>query len=679
MKRRFLAVLAGLSALASSACSSLSKEARELPPMSFEGDHTFGTLDLREVVAAEVGEAVEGKWERSAVDDGAFAIERFYARQGFGFARVDWNLVHVENKPDRAVFHIEENSRVAFEDLEFVGASSISRRTMEEFFPKPSRSVAHPVWWVESRIANAAKDLEDYFYKNGYLDARVSEPVTSFDAKQRHARVRVEVVEGVLSRITKIALEGGPEDIQAALQRAADAFTGRPYSPLVAGAVRGQLEEVLAARGYADGKASAGTPERGADGATAVTFTIVPGPRVRIASVEIRGAKRTQRDTVLELLKLNRGDFYSSDKERESFRALYQSGLFSSVRVSLAPGSEEERVLIVELNEANAVELYVEPGYGSYERVRVGLGGRLKNLFGTGRSLDIDGSLAELAQRGRVSLITPRVFGTDIRSTFSVFANRREEPSFTSRENGLAWNFARRLSRRLSATLGYEFRSTSVSDVDVIGPQVQALIDAVEISSVALTPVFDTRDSVFVPSKGGITKLTYQVADGTIGSELDFLRLRFAHSTYLPVWDDGVLAVSWRTGLIVPTHNSDSIPLQERFFNGGENTVRSFREDQLGPTDVRGNPLGGEVYHVFSIELRQKLTGNLDAGLFFDTGNVQLDHNDFFESTGFRDAIGIGLRYVLPIGPIRLDLGFNPDPDNGESPSVLHFTVGMAF
>ena len=107
--------------------------------------------------------------------------------------------------------------------------------------------------------------------------------------------------------------------------------------------------------------------------------------------------------------------------------------------------------------------------------------------------------------------------------------------------------------------------------------------------------------------------------------------------------------------------------------------MRAFREDELGPTDSQNNPLGGEVFHVFSFELRQKIIGNLDGGLFYDRGNVQFDHSDFFESTGFRDALGVGLRYVLPIGPIRLDWGVNPDPKGNESRSVLHFTVGMAF
>ncbi|HUR28616.1 MAG TPA: BamA/TamA family outer membrane protein [Planctomycetota bacterium] len=677
MKSALACFFSIVTVLACGACTSLGKEELALPPVAFEDASTFSDGRLREIVAAEVGDAVKGEWQRSAVDDGAFALERFYASEGFAEASVAYDIVPAENGPAKAVFHVVEGPRVRLESITFDDVPWPSSELLESFFPKPSRR--GDVWWVEAQLESAARDLEDYCYKNGYLDARVARPQTTFDEGRRRARVRIGLSLGIQSKLSKILLTGAPEGTEDALQRAADGFVGRPYSPLVAGALRLRMEEGLATRGFADGKATQEAVQTDEDGATTVSLALQPGPRVRIAAIEIHGAKRTLRSTVLGLLKLSPGDFYSIEQERESFRALYQSGLFATVKVGLAAGDGEERNLVVEVTEGSSTELSVEPGYGSYERFRVGLGMRLKNLFGTGRVLEVDGSLAELAQSGRVSLITPRLLGTDTRSTVSVFSNRREEPSFTTRENGAAWNLARRVTRRLSATLGYEFRSTSVSNVDVVGPAVQALVDAVEISSVSLTPVLDTRDSVFVPNDGTITKLTVQVGDGAIGSELDFVALRLAHSTYVPVWEGAVVAASWRTGMIVPTHNSDTIPLQVRFFNGGENTVRSFREDQLGPTDAQDNPLGGEVFHVLSAELRQKLTGNLDGALFFDTGNVQLAHEDYFESTGFRDAIGVGLRYVLPIGPIRLDLGINPDPQSGESRSVLHFTVGMAF
>jgi outer membrane translocation and assembly module TamA len=140
-----------------------------------------------------------------------------------------------------------------------------------------------------------------------------------------------------------------------------------------------------------------------------------------------------------------------------------------------------------------------------------------------------------------------------------------------------------------------------------------------------------------------------------------------------------VLGLSWRGGVIIPTGSTDIIPLQERFFNGGENTVRSFKQDELGPVDSLGNELGGEAFNVVTVELRQRLRGRFDGALFWDAGNLESDFEDFFHLGNVRHALGFGLRYLLPVGPVRLDVGFNPDPRAGEADVVTHFSVGMSF
>jgi len=673
-----------------SACASTPEGQRKLPPLEFVGASSFGSSRLAQVVAEEVGEALQSQWTHSAVDDGAFAVERFYASQGFAFATVGYELEADAKGRERARFLVEEGPRVALRSLRFEGLRSLRGERLEGFFPRVGRSGdslsfereaqdTGPPWWVESELADACMALEDHLYRSGYLDARVTPPHTSFDAPRRNADVLIEVVEGVRSTLVEVRLEGAPEDEAARLQHSATEFVGRAYSPLLGGALRARLEEQLAERGYPDARAIVGDAERDEDGATRLEVQIRPGERVRIASIEIRGTRRTRAATILELLELEPGDVYSVQDERDSFRALYQSGLFTTVSVGLAPGEGPERVLVVEVEEATASEFYLEPGYGSYERLRIGMGWKLRNLFGTGRSLELDASLAELAQKGSISLVTPRFLGSDVRSTLSVFSSRRIEPSFTNLENGASWILGRRFSRRVTATLGYEFKDTSVSDVDVIGAPAQALVDSVEISSIKFTPVHDARDSFLMPTRGTISRLAFEFADAAIGSELDFTRLSPSLSFYHPAWSGSVLALSWRGGVIIPIHSTSDIPLQERFFNGGENTVRSFREDQLGPTDAQGNPVGGETFQVLSAELRQALRGNLEGALFVDTGNVQLEHADFFSTEDFRSGVGIGLRYRLPIGPIRVDYAVNPDPRDSESRAVLHFTVGMAF
>jgi outer membrane protein assembly factor BamA len=122
---------------------------------------------------------------------------------------------------------------------------------------------------------------------------------------------------------------------------------------------------------------------------------------------------------------------------------------------------------------------------------------------------------------------------------------------------------------------------------------------------------------------------------------------------------------------------TESIPIDLRFFNGGPTTVRSYAERQLGPKDKSGNPLGGEFYTIFNAELTFPIFGALQGATFFDAGNLHGDPDVGFG--GMRYAIGAGLRYALPFGPIRIDYGFNPDPHRNEDPGALHLSFGGAF
>jgi len=150
----------------------------------------------------------------------------------------------------------------------------------------------------------------------------------------------------------------------------------------------------------------------------------------------------------------------------------------------------------------------------------------------------------------------------------------------------------------------------------------------------------------------------------------------------------------------LPGRGEVTLPLSERFFNGGENTVRSFKESELGPRDSSGDPAGGYGLNVFSIELRQRLIGNLIGTIFVDYGNIAPNRSreeqgeksydsrsevisdtldDFFKD--FRPAVGLGLQYLLPVGPVRFDFAFNPDNNSqrDEDSFVFHFSVGTAF
>jgi outer membrane translocation and assembly module TamA len=225
--------------------------------------------------------------------------------------------------------------------------------------------------------------------------------------------------------------------------------------------------------------------------------------------------------------------------------------------------------------------------------------------------------------------------------------------------------------------VGYEYRPTNVTDDPsfVLPPDVESDTNVAAFSA-ALS--YDSRDNLLLPTSGTVARARVEWADDAFASDTEFLRgqLEFAHLLGI---GETVVATSVRTGVIAPFGITTEIPLPERFFNGGENSVRSFGEDELLPPGRDGEPLGGEAATTLNLEFRRLLAGNLAGAAFVDVGNVTEDYHDYFDFEGFRTGVGVGIRYMLPVGPVRLDVALNPDPESDEDDVVWHFSVGFPF
>jgi outer membrane protein assembly factor BamA len=275
-----------------------------------------------------------------------------------------------------------------------------------------------------------------------------------------------------------------------------------------------------------------------------------------------------------------------------------------------------------------------------------------------------------------MSIVDPRLFGTETALILSADAYRREEPSFTDQAYGGTVALQRELVDRWTTRVGYTYRQHNGTDIDV-DPTEVAVTDYFEGDVFAETTL-DIRDSPIFPRRGLKTSVVVDANDPAFGADIQFVRFRFGISGYWSVTDKLVLAARSEQGLLWPGEASNRIPLQERFFNGGQNSVRSFEQSQIGPRDSDGTPVGGEFRNLFSLEARFRLIGTLEGAVFGDAGNIGSQVEDFGLSD-MRYGIGGGLRLGLPIGPVRADVAWNPDRQPGDPSWTFHLSVGYPF
>jgi outer membrane protein assembly complex protein YaeT len=668
----------------------------------FQGNAGLSAAALRQAAAAELADFEQRGERRSDIDDAAFQMEQAYQREGFAFARVDYEIERADGRAT-VTFLVSEGPRVLVGEIRISGHQAIDVETLKAFFRPEAFGLLPQVQrpFVRAEIDAAVAAMRDYYRGRGFLDAAVEGPEVTFSADRRRVDIDVRVNEGAQHRVTALTVHGDvPAVALSDVEELQRTSAGQPYTSRTRLVVRARLAEILGGLGFPDAAVSVAVRTEPTTGAVELVAELVPGPRVTIAAVEVRGTQRTRPAFVRERVQFKPGDPYDLAREKESFDALYRAGVFSKVEIHLEKAdAEDRRTLVVTVTEMQSQEVFIEPGYGSYEQLRLVVGYRLKNLFGTGRSWSSEALGSVKAQGVSSTLTDPWFLGTDLRADLTGFLRRREEPSFTRRDAGGSFFLNKELSPRLTVNSGLTFRRTDLSDSAAVVEEEDLRADY-NFASVKAQATYDTRNDIFFPTTGQRTFGAAERADTLLGGDVTFLRLTGGTRLFFPASRTTVLGLRYVTGLIIPGEDEFTVPLAERFFNGGENTVRSFKEAKLGPRDSSGDPAGGLGYNVLSVELRQRLIGDFTGTLFADIGNIAPNRTredqgqpayrnrsqilsdtlgDFFK--GFRSGVGAGLQYLLPVGPARLDVALNPDRDEkrNEDLYVVHFSVGMAF
>jgi len=664
----------------------------------FRGNQALREAALRRAAADELTAFKNQGQRRSDVDDAAFQMELAYRKAGHAFAAVDYQIEQVA-KELVVTFTINEGPRVILQKIDISGNATIARQTLLPFFEEDKSGLfgQGKLLFIKSNIESASSQIRDFYISQGYRDVVVGDVQYSFSDDRTQATVKVAIEEGIRYVVHDILFQGDliPK-AEGNLKKSRQEFIGKPYFARRRLILRSRLLEIYGNLGYPNTLVDVKEQQETEPGKVVLVAEITKGPRVTISDILIRGNDKTKEKFIRNRLHLKPGDKFKLKQQQRSFRDLYKTGLFSKVDLQLEKKEGTDQwPLVVTVTEVPAKEVYFEPGWGSYELLRLKAGFQEKNLFGTGRIFGLEATGSFKAQSLVARLSDPWFLNTRIKADLSTFYGRREEPSFTRKDLGGTLLFTRTLTERVKATGGYGFRMTDVSE-DIEGADAPTDYNYASLKAQA---TYDSRNDLFFPIRGQRIFLSAEYADSFLGSDITLTRLSGGVRYFIPLTQSTVLAMRYRTGLIVQGQD-DNLPIAERVFNGGENTVRSFKQSELGPQDSNGDPVGGLANNVINIELRQRLIGNLTGSLFLDFGNVSPNRSrdeqgkEAYDSKSeimsdtfsqyfkdFRTGVGFGLQYQLPVGPARADFAFNPDRDSDRDEDffVFHFSVGMAF
>jgi outer membrane protein assembly factor BamA len=350
-----------------------------------------------------------------------------------------------------------------------------------------------------------------------------------------------------------------------------------------------------------------------------------------------------------------------------------RTGLFAQLRIRPEAIDGNQVKLDVTVEEAKAKDLGFSLGYGTFEGAFVGAMFTERNLLGTGRPLSFTAEVSMIAYRGEILYVDKWFLETKNQLRLKLSAETTDYDSYAVFEAGVLAEVSRNLTDHWRVAAFFLPRKVEI-DNSTIEPEFLGLTDYF-VSSVGISSTLDFRDSILNPRNGWVFNTTFDVASSSLGSEVEYIRATYRFSYYRS-FGSVLVAVGARAGVISPP-GDEPLPIDEGFFTGGSRSVRSFADRELGPKQRGGDPIGGQMLAVYNAEVVFPLIGGLEGAVFVDAGSIGREVSDGFGE--LRYGIGGGLRYALPIGPLRLDYGVNPDPKKYEASGAFHFSFGFAF
>ncbi len=679
------------------------KKAQHTNTIEFQGQRAFKDSELRSQLKEQIASIDELGLTAARADDLAFFVELFYRKHGYTKVSVHYKI----ESSDRLRLDIDEGTIMTLGTITFDGNEHEPADKLFEFVVGPTREryskLQKNLPFVEADVKEGVDLLHRLYVAEGFLDAAVDPPRYNFRDETSQVDVTIPIREGRQYFFGDVSFTGktiyGAEELRGQIADLLEA----PYTEARVADVPRRLQAYFKSRGYYDVKVEAtGEPTAARDGHIPVQVAIAPGPVYHFTDAQVSGLTRLHPTYVTKRFSNLNGKTYSPDLLDEKFRALMRTGLFTLLQIKPTPIAGDALRLDITAEEAKSKEFGLSVGYGTYEGLIGGLQYRERDLFGSGRPITFSTEVSQRSYKGEILYENPFLMDTDVDLKTKVYAVSFDYDGYSKFELGARGELTRKITKQYEIGAIFTARHVEVTSAEIkdkyLG-QTSYFID-----SIGFTQTLDLRESPLVAPRGFVFNNTLDVAAAALGSEIELFRTTVRAGYYLPFgpknltpgvvedkrgtflqrwFQQSGVAVGARLAVVHSLNNTGpdeavTLPIDERLFNGGGTTVRSFSERQLGPLDRHRNPLGGEFSTVFNAEYTFPIYGELQGAVFTDAGNL-LPTSEEPGLDELRYAVGLGLRYRLPIGPIRLDYGVNPDRHPGEDFGAFHFSFGFAF
>jgi outer membrane protein assembly complex protein YaeT len=642
----------------------------------------------------------EGAVDEDLLQEGRRNLRDFFQREGYFDADVQVSSHLGGANGERVInYQVSRGDRfrlvhISYDGNKYFGDALLSKRLQIQ-----TASFASSGRFSQQLVRGDTDSIRGVYLSNGFRDVQVTSSVDDdYQGKKGNLSISFHIVEGPQTLVGELKIEGNHVRKTDSLLAVAGSTPGQPFSDAGVASDRNNFLAMYYNDGFPEAHFQEEVLPGDAPNRVLLVYHITEGRRIEVLNVLLTGYQFTRPGVIAREVQIHAGDPLREGDVVETQRRLYNLGVFN--RVQIAPqnpsGTDPLKTMVVDTEEGKRYTIGYGGGFevqriagGSENPTGTTIGASPRGIFEISRS-NMFGRAQTLSFKVRASTLEYRAVLSYTWNNFlsqrnlslqlAGFADKTQDVNtFTSTRYEGSVQLVEKLSPFSSLLYRYFYRRVEAAQLRIDPEEIPLLSQPTLVSGFGITYARDRRDNPGDPKRGNFNTADASIASRTLGSSADFFRGFVQNSSYHPFGRSFVFARSTRFGVELPlddTHELD-IPLPERFFAGGGTSLRGFGLNQAGPRDPdTGFPIGGLALLIFNQELRFPMRlpfiGNrLGGTLFYDGGNVYSDvsHISFAwkpSSTAslnyFSHTVGFGVRYPTPVGPVRVDFGYQLNP-----------------
>lgn len=674
--------------------------------VEFEGNENVEKADLEAVVGIRARTVFDPQkaWE------GIREAKKVYAGEGYPDADIQYQLKPDADGNATVLYVIKEGAKVLVSDIHFEGVNAFSHGKLRRVMSTRRKWILS--WFTgagilkEEELKTDVERLTAFYYDNGYIQVRVDDIEVTREGDDLILTVRIE--EGDQYRVGNVHFEGEVIEDQMKLAEASGLKTGEVFRPSRLRESIFSVTEAYGDLGRAFAEAVPLTDVHPEMKTVDIGFKMTAGPVVNVDRIEVRGNTKTRDEVIRRELRQQEGEQFSGKGLRQGTSRVRRLGLFDEVKVESTKTDKPDEVdLVVNVKEGRTGTFSAGAGFSSEDSLLANARITERNLFGRGQTATFNVDFGSRRRNFRLAFTEPWAFDIPLMLGIDAFSWSFEFSDFSRGGNGMSlrasyplWELGFRDLAGLSLDdirVGVEYRleNTIIDGLSRTAPPSIWYERGTRLTS-SLRPSIsrNTIDAPFDPTEGSINTISAEFAG--LGGQNDFTKVDLSSRWYFPVYRAeagwklvysiaGTFGYGYGNGGL----SGEELPLSERYFPGGINTVRGFQNRTLGPRENfydndSGESLNSEIGGSSQLIINNEVIFPIipDAGvkgvLFFDAG--QAWSNDSGIDLGdLRLATGVGLRWLSPFGPLRIEIGFplNAKPDDEES--LVLFSFGTPY